>query len=213
MEPHSEVRRRRRRILSCLQCRRRKIKCNRQQPCNYCIETQQSCTYQAPLSPQPWQLQPSKKVAKPPPSNNNSWRSVILSAEDGGVAPGSSQAAAASAYAGVADAGDAGPAPTPPASSQGTPASLPTPGTCSINPNEAYASPQPLQHDAHILARRSAAHDSQIVLDKTRILRWSHWMGAGQEVLLHNPPCQSSPFTNFPMIHSLGSSFTATWKS
>ncbi|KAJ4147133.1 hypothetical protein LMH87_001680 [Akanthomyces muscarius] len=151
MQPHSEVRRRRRRVLSCMACRRRKIKCNREHPCQHCTETQQVCNYQAPPSPQLWQA--AKVVERPPPQNQNSWRSVIFSSgsntpDSFGEAPVHHEAA-----------------PVPPTLLQSPPASQPTPAA----------------RDDRIFARKSAVHDSQIVLDKTRILRWSHWMGAGQE--------------------------------
>ncbi|KAM3510943.1 hypothetical protein MY11210_005409 [Beauveria gryllotalpidicola] len=168
-QPPSEVRRRRRRVLSCMACRRRKIKCNREHPCQHCKETQQACNYQAPPSPQLWQ---ASKSAEKPRSNN--WRSVIFSS--GSNTPDSF--------------GD-GPVhhettPVPPTLLQSPPASQPGPAATNSSdkapetrkPN--FISQLP-QRDDRIFARKSAAHDSQIVLDKTRILRWSHWMGAGQE--------------------------------
>ncbi|KAF2664930.1 hypothetical protein BT63DRAFT_464183 [Microthyrium microscopicum] len=41
----TEQRRRRRPALSCVACRRRKIKCNRSNPCAHCITTKSQCTY------------------------------------------------------------------------------------------------------------------------------------------------------------------------
>ncbi|KAI1209549.1 uncharacterized protein F4807DRAFT_96887 [Annulohypoxylon truncatum] len=40
-----QPRRRRRPALSCLECRRRKIKCNRNEPCAHCISSKLQCTY------------------------------------------------------------------------------------------------------------------------------------------------------------------------
>lgn len=173
MQPHSEVRRRRRRVLSCMACRRRKIKCNREHPCQHCTETQQVCNYQAPPSPQLWQA--AKVVERPPPQNQNSWRSVIFSSgsntpDSFGEAPVHHEAA-----------------PVPPTLLQSPPASQPTPAAVSSADrrpepqNDSFVAHLP-KRDDRIFARKSAVHDSQIVLDKTRILRWSHWMGAGQEV-------------------------------
>ncbi|KAF6825589.1 hypothetical protein CPLU01_10167 [Colletotrichum plurivorum] len=39
------IRRRRRPALSCLECRRRKIKCDRNEPCAHCVATRNRCTY------------------------------------------------------------------------------------------------------------------------------------------------------------------------
>ncbi|GAB1317191.1 hypothetical protein MFIFM68171_07401 [Madurella fahalii] len=41
----SEPRRRRRPALSCVDCRRRKIKCDRNNPCAHCVSTSTTCTY------------------------------------------------------------------------------------------------------------------------------------------------------------------------
>ncbi|OHE99122.1 hypothetical protein CORC01_05615 [Colletotrichum orchidophilum] len=40
-----QTRRRRRPALSCLECRRRKIKCDREEPCGHCTTSKLSCTY------------------------------------------------------------------------------------------------------------------------------------------------------------------------
>ena len=40
-----EPRRRRRPALSCIECRRRKIKCDRTEPCRNCVSTDSQCTY------------------------------------------------------------------------------------------------------------------------------------------------------------------------
>ena len=40
-----EPRRRRRPALSCLECRRRKIKCDRNEPCAQCVSTRAQCSY------------------------------------------------------------------------------------------------------------------------------------------------------------------------
>ncbi|KAM3510961.1 hypothetical protein MY11210_005427 [Beauveria gryllotalpidicola] len=113
----------------------------------------------------------SQRAEKP---RSNNWRSVIFSS--GSNTPDSF--------------GD-GPVhhettPVPPTLLQSPPASQPGPAATNSSdkapetrkPN--FISQLP-QRDDRIFARKSAAHDSQIVLDKTRILRWSHWMGAGQE--------------------------------
>ncbi|KAI9795791.1 MAG: hypothetical protein M1833_006812 [Piccolia ochrophora] len=42
------IRRRNRMITSCLECRRRKLKCNRGHPCNNCVKTARDCVFIAP---------------------------------------------------------------------------------------------------------------------------------------------------------------------
>lgn len=42
---HSRIRRRNRLITSCLECRRRKLKCDKQQPCTNCTRASRSCVF------------------------------------------------------------------------------------------------------------------------------------------------------------------------
>lgn len=42
------VRRRNRMITSCLECRRRKLKCDKQHPCTNCVKTKRDCLFLAP---------------------------------------------------------------------------------------------------------------------------------------------------------------------
>jgi len=50
---HSRIRRRNRLITSCLECRRRKLKCDKQAPCTNCVRFKRDCLYLAPsLDPQ-----------------------------------------------------------------------------------------------------------------------------------------------------------------
>lgn len=44
----SRVRRRNRMITSCLECRRRKLKCDKQHPCTNCVRTKRDCVFLAP---------------------------------------------------------------------------------------------------------------------------------------------------------------------
>lgn len=45
MEQQQQPRRRRRPALSCIQCRRRKIKCDRGSPCAHCVSAKSHCEY------------------------------------------------------------------------------------------------------------------------------------------------------------------------
>lgn len=52
--PPAQPRKRRRPALSCIQCRRRKIKCDRSMPCGQCIASHTSaCQYSSDPAPQP----------------------------------------------------------------------------------------------------------------------------------------------------------------
>ena len=144
-----QPRRRRRPALSCQQCRRRKIKCDRTDPCNHCISASSSCTYSTPVGP-------------PRPRD----RGVSLEA-------------------------------TPLVASVVSP-SRQQPETCTPR-----LPPTPLIHDTGPTTEASRLWQipesaietnksddvrglelppPQLVLNKTRILRWSHWTGTGQEV-------------------------------
>ncbi|KAG4027374.1 hypothetical protein MFRU_030g00110 [Monilinia fructicola] len=53
-QPPSQPRKRRRPALSCIQCRRRKIKCDRNMPCGQCISSKTpACQYSSDSAPQP----------------------------------------------------------------------------------------------------------------------------------------------------------------
>lgn len=194
MRTQGEVRRRRRRVLSCLECRRRKIKCNREQPCNNCSETQQQCGYQE----LPWHHhqppgQQSPARSRAPKAADSSWKSLVLT---------NGENTAAAAGPGISDTGRASAIPTP-AASHGTGASHPTPDI-HVSPGSGYlqaasgpsSTPAPVpvppgpcsesRDTGNGFPRKLGAHGTDIVLDKTRILRWSHWISAGREVT--NPP-------------------------
>ncbi|KAK0738007.1 hypothetical protein B0T18DRAFT_311083, partial [Schizothecium vesticola] len=64
--------RRRRLALSCLECRRRKIKCDRADPCRHCVSARVQCTFriyshdmESSIHPQP-QPQPQSRLPPPP---------------------------------------------------------------------------------------------------------------------------------------------------
>ena len=52
----SRVRRRNRMITSCLECRRRKLKCNKSHPCTNCVKFARDCVFLAPALDQASQL-------------------------------------------------------------------------------------------------------------------------------------------------------------
>ncbi|KAL1836845.1 hypothetical protein VTJ49DRAFT_4595 [Mycothermus thermophilus] len=65
----SEPRRRNRPALSCIQCRTRKIRCDRNEPCASCIKSKiLNCTYEEARRPKPrlWRLSPAPTGVHPP---------------------------------------------------------------------------------------------------------------------------------------------------
>ncbi|KAL2267895.1 hypothetical protein VTJ83DRAFT_5172 [Remersonia thermophila] len=71
----SEPRRRNRPALSCIQCRTRKIRCDRNEPCASCIKSKiLNCTYEEARRPKPrlWRLSPAPVGVHPPESSPSS---------------------------------------------------------------------------------------------------------------------------------------------
>jgi Fungal Zn(2)-Cys(6) binuclear cluster domain len=54
--PATRIRRRNRMITSCLECRRRKLKCDKSHPCSNCTKATRTCTFLAPALDQASQL-------------------------------------------------------------------------------------------------------------------------------------------------------------
>ncbi|KAK3323370.1 fungal-specific transcription factor domain-containing protein [Cercophora scortea] len=67
----SEPRRRNRPALSCIQCRTRKIRCDRNEPCASCVKSKiVNCTYEEARRPKPrlWRLSPAANANPGPPA-------------------------------------------------------------------------------------------------------------------------------------------------
>ncbi|KAK4121458.1 hypothetical protein N657DRAFT_657558 [Parathielavia appendiculata] len=74
MKP-GEPRRRNRPALSCIQCRTRKIRCDRNEPCASCMKSKiVNCTYEEARRPKPrlWRLSPAPAAAAPCPERSPS---------------------------------------------------------------------------------------------------------------------------------------------
>lgn len=64
------VKKRRRPALSCEQCRRRKVRCDRGSPCTTCVQTgNKTCSYVAP--PRPRVAHPPRVIRPTPPESNS----------------------------------------------------------------------------------------------------------------------------------------------
>lgn len=163
------VRYRRRPAWSCLECRRRKVKCDRNQPCRHCTAQSKECIFktyrdgpsEAPR-PAPTVLIPVQRAAAPAPS----------------PAP-----RAATTY----------PVPAPRDPALVLP-SISARGDFLSRPREAPAVRQqgngeqlnPVtglsETSRELIARQMGLEGRQILLNKTRTLRWSHFSGVAKEV-------------------------------
>ncbi|KAF2475088.1 uncharacterized protein BDR25DRAFT_253900 [Lindgomyces ingoldianus] len=185
-----QPRRRRRPALSCLECRRRKIKCDRNEPCAHCVSAKIQCTFK---------VYSDGPVIQQQPQQGSSWGSN-LSPSPCAPSP-SAPTRPITEYSNhlyfprVAVATDAA----------GQSDSPNTFGRNDIRSRDRALDTEPDLRDVlrriqkleessasgpirvlsengrDILARQSGLQNSQIVLNKTRILRWSHWMGTAQE--------------------------------
>lgn len=188
----SGPRRRRRIARSCVQCRRRKIKCDRKDPCTHCVVTQLRCIYKG-YGDQPASL-PQDRDEIP---------------EVGNLAPLLSESDRRGRSSTAQDIWQG----SPPITRSPAPTTTTTQiGTCDpSNPNER----QPSIHTHHpspnltdllrrvealekyseqtpagslsetnqaILERPSRIESSEWIFSKTRIMRWSLWMGTAKEV-------------------------------
>ncbi|KAL7621971.1 hypothetical protein AAE478_007472 [Parahypoxylon ruwenzoriense] len=199
-----QPRRRRRPALSCLECRRRKIKCDRNDPCAHCVSAKSQCAYRI-YGDEPVAREQQQPLSRPgSPQLSRSTRSVFgLSPldqarqansngpvpESGNHAPWPSVAAIAAAAAVVGQNGQGNPgrdAARSPYLVQGAEPNLQD-LLQRIQKLEETSKPRlnPIrglsETGRHILARQTGLQDSEVILNKTRILRWSHWLGTVQE--------------------------------
>ena len=66
-EPADTKKKRRRPALSCEQCRRRKIRCDRMQPCSHCVKSKiPGCSYAPTHVPASWAKRAAAQTAKAP---------------------------------------------------------------------------------------------------------------------------------------------------
>ncbi|OTB13198.1 hypothetical protein K445DRAFT_25010 [Daldinia sp. EC12] len=211
MSSERQPRRRRRPALSCLECRRRKIKCNRNEPCAHCVSAKLRCIYrvyndepddQLPLRPgiSPLKTSSSSSHATSPSiinqaqelgtvrptsehdsnatgsqatepwagailgsssteSQNDRPRTIILSLDRSSSQPHISPSEVEPGIVGILQRGQ----------------NTPSKSSASISMNGLS------ENGRDILARQLGLRDSQIILNKTRVLGWSLRLGTAQE--------------------------------
>ena len=128
----AEPRRRNRPALSCIQCRTRKIRCDRNEPCASCMKSKiVNCTYEEARRPKPrlWRLSPAPAAGHPEPSpTSTDERLTIASTFSVREGPGPHQ---------------------PPTSNPSIPGSAaPAPGRTP----EPLSGPSPLMHMYHVVS-------------------------------------------------------------
>lgn len=166
------VLKRRRPALSCISCRRRKIKCDRNSPCGQCVAISTQCAFQQfdnqPSSPAPPSPRPqSQFVLATPPSQASQEQQV-----DPEV-----QAAAAEIGHIV------GPLGVPSPHGIGEFVTEARVEQSHEEPQRTYNVADSLSETGrNLLARQNGPGATDVVLNKTRILRWSNWVGAAKEV-------------------------------
>ena len=188
-----QSRRRRRPALSCIECRQRKIKCDRSEPCTNCVRIRVKCAYKIfgdePIAQQhlqrasSWGPTPSQSVnARSPSAPTEPFvvdRSVTEHADEL-LDPRVLERAERLQTANTRRRND----------------TLPANGASEGGPLQALLERVQLLEESlkcnpvhglsetgrDIFTRHSRLRDPQITLNKTRILRWSHWMGTAKEV-------------------------------
>lgn len=198
------TRRRRRPAISCVECRRRKIRCSRGNPCAHCVSVNVQCVY---------------KVYDDDPEIIHQSQAEIISNTTHNISLTPVPAASQQTGGGASnfDHGD------PPIRSRLTPAVVSTqtpssdtngartaargrattsnrlgdgdsPGHSDlrnlvkrVQKLEESSASNPIyglsETNRDILAQQSGLQDSHTILNKTRILGWSHWMGTSKEVI------------------------------
>ncbi|KAI0970164.1 hypothetical protein F4678DRAFT_437701 [Xylaria arbuscula] len=196
MYSEEQPRRRRRPALSCLACRRRKIKCDRANPCARCVFTSTRCTYRVVGSETASASQAHTQKDAEDPATSSPRASPLplarvideeISAtghEEHAPAPrvyATASVAPQAEWSVVASRNDALGSIRP----QETTSDFRDLGQ-RVRKLEELSASNPIHGLAetgrHILARQAGLRDSaEISLKKTRLLRWSDWMGTAPE--------------------------------
>lgn len=197
-------RRRRRPAFSCLECRRRKIKCDRKDPCSHCVSVEIECVHRVfrdapetsnPL--QPVQSSTQGRAADPSSVDTTSSRAQSRQCCTHRLVNGKGRVPSRSLVV-RADISQSTPAPTPAGQTEATTAQAPPTTRAEEEQPSVHALLRRIQHLENSLATRPVpAHsepggglnvhqpvqqDTRVSLYKTRTLKWSYWVGMADEV-------------------------------
>ncbi|KAK2776999.1 C6 zinc finger domain-containing protein [Colletotrichum kahawae] len=215
-----QPRRRRRPALSCLECRRRKIKCDRNDPCTHCVSSKNQCTYKTYRNdPEARGTAPGSDVGR---AISNSASRPTSPAVAGRAAPPN----LGRSFQDLADTASpqtirADERPIRTSDAVGPHNKSPQNHSSETEPDlqDLLRRLQRLERDStgpnnldssglarNLLSSHSGPQDSQVVLKKSRLWRWSDWMGEAEEfdpVLTWftayteaKDPTKESPFQN-----------------
>ena len=188
-----QPRRRRRPALSCIECRQRKIKCDRSEPCTNCVRIRVKCAYKI-FGDEPIAQQHLQRASSwgPTPSQSVNARSPSAPTEAFVVDRSVTEHADELLDARVLERAKR----LQTANTRRRNDTLPANGAPEGGPLQALLERVQLLEESlkcnpvhglsetgrDIFTRHSRLRDPQITLNKTRILRWSHWMGTAKEV-------------------------------
>ncbi len=160
-----QPRRRRRPALSCIECRRRKIKCDRNEPCTNCVTAKTQCTFEVlsneggpVIREKASHLRHTMHSASPSPINHNN---PLINAGSNDVQLTNRTQGEATNLRDI---------------------------LFRVEKLEQSSVSRPMQANSasglNFLTGQTGVHDSEVLLNKMRMLGWSHRMGWGGEVLL-----------------------------
>ncbi|EXJ77022.1 hypothetical protein A1O3_10179 [Capronia epimyces CBS 606.96] len=196
-------RRRRRPALSCLECRRRKIKCDRQDPCSHCVSVAIPCVHKvfrdAPETSnqrQPVQSRTQGQAAVSSSVDTPSSRAQRQQSRIHGIVNETGRVPSRLLVAG-ADISQSTPAPAPAGPTEVTTAQSPPTTRAEDERPSVHALLRRIQHLENSLAtslvpahsepgveltdRQPVHPDTRVSLYKTRTLKWSYWVGMADE--------------------------------
>ncbi|KAI1097360.1 hypothetical protein F4804DRAFT_347249 [Jackrogersella minutella] len=199
-----QTRRRRRPALSCLECRRRKIKCDRNEPCTHCVSSRLRCTYkvysdelvtsQQPQHGNTWSETPNLSAHPSPPLAQGQHSSTSKATTERDNCSSNTRIAATSSTPSSATVSGEGRNVNPSILGRidlqpPNPAQDIEPGLVEVlkqgqalDKSSASSSMNSLAESGRdILARQLGLRDSQIILNKTRMLGWSLRIGTAKE--------------------------------
>lgn len=198
--PMERPRQRRRPAFSCLECRRRKIKCDRKDPCSHCVSVAIQCVHKvfrdAPETSSV-QNRTQSRTAPPSPVSSSSSRAQSGQSRTHEIVNETGSAVSRSLVAG-AELLQSTPAPIHAAHTEAATAQIPLAARDEDEQLSLHALLRRIQHlenslstnpvPAHSepgdeLSDRQPVHqDTRVSLYKTRISKWSYWVGMVDEV-------------------------------
>ncbi|VUC26324.1 unnamed protein product [Clonostachys rosea] len=187
-------RRRRRPAFSCLECRRRKIKCDRKDPCSHCVSVAVQCVHKVFRDAPETSVQSNAqgRTATSSPISTTSSCAQSRQSRTKGIVNGRDRVKSRPLVASV-DVSQPTPAPTLADQTETTTAQTRAedeqPSVHALlrriqNLEESLAKgsvPAPSGHGGESIDRQPGHQDTRVNLYKTRTIKWSYWLGMVDE--------------------------------